>query len=255
MDGLAKGTVDVAQAGIAPILTAAESGLIPGKFVPVSVNSFASRDHPNIGVLVAKDIGAWKDLEGRKIGTNAMNSILTAATDARLRQEGVRRFTFVVTPLSNLGLSLADGNVAAVALSEPHLTQSILRGDGKLLDWVIGGAPFERMQVTAILFNADFRRGNPEGVKAFLRAHQAALRWINDHPDEARKVLAKRMKLSPEVANKLNLGGWAHETRLDAALLDQVQQVFIKSALLKGPVDSRRLFDESLLDEVLKEAR
>jgi ABC-type nitrate/sulfonate/bicarbonate transport system substrate-binding protein len=54
------------------------------------------------------------------------------------------------------------------------------------LGWVIGGPLLERMQATGIVSSADFHRRNPAGVNAFLRGHLEAVRWINDHRDEAR---------------------------------------------------------------------
>ena len=44
-----------------------------------------------------------------------------------------------------------------------------------------------------ILFRADFYRHNPQAVKAFLRAKLQAVTWINQHPDKARSVLARRL--------------------------------------------------------------
>ncbi|MBI5908334.1 MAG: ABC transporter substrate-binding protein [Betaproteobacteria bacterium] len=111
------------------------------------------------------------------------------------------------------------------------------------------------MAFTSIVFSAEFRRSNPNGVKAFLRAHLAAARWINDHPDKARLVLATRLNLSEDVAKKINLLHVPLNARTDPALLDQTQQVLLRAGLLPRPVDTRRLHDETLLAEVLKETR
>ena len=111
------------------------------------------------------------------------------------------------------------------------------------------------MSTTSIVFSADFHRRNPDGVKAFLRAHLAAAGWINDHPDEVRLVLARRLNLSAEVVNKVKFLHVPLDARSDPALLDQTQQVLLRADLMQRPVDTRRLHDETLLAEVLKEAR
>jgi len=256
IDAMAAGAIDMCPGvGIVPLLVAAERGLVPDKVVPVAANDFADPEHRGGAVIVAHTVDGWKDLEGKKIGANARNSIGGAAIEARLKQEGVRAYSFVEIPFSNQGLAVAGGNLAAASMNEPYLTQSLLRGDGKLLDWVIGGPPLERTEFTTIVFSADFRRRNPAGVKAFLRAHLAAVRWINDHPDQARLVLARRLNLSEEVARKMNLLRWPLDARTDPALLDQTQQVLLRAGLLQRPVDTRRLYDETLLAEVLKETR
>jgi NitT/TauT family transport system substrate-binding protein len=256
IDAMVAGTLDMSPVvGIAPVLVAAERGLIPDKVVAVAANDYADREHRAIGVLVAHTVQGWKDLEGKKIGINARNGIPAAAVEARLKQEGVQGYSFVEIRLANLGLAVAGGNVVAASMTEPYLTQSLARGDGKLLGWVVGGPPFERMMYASIVFSAEFLRRNPEGVKSYLRAYLAAVRWINEHPDEARLVLAKGMNFSPEVAKKVNLPRWPLDARANAALLDETQQVLLRAGLLKRPVDTRTVHDETLLEEVLKETR
>ena len=256
IDAMAAGAIDMCPGvGIVPLLAAAERGVIPDKVVPVAANDFADPEHRGGAVIVARSVNSWKDLEGKKISANARNSIGGAAMEARLKQEGVRAWSFVEIPFSNQGLAVAGGNLAAASMNEPYLTQSLLRGDGKLLDWVIGGSPLERTAFTSIVFSSDFRRRNPEGVKAFLRAHLAAVRWINDHPDEARIVLARRLNLTADVARKINLLRWPLDARTDPGLLDQTQQVLLRADLMQRPVDTRALHDEMLLAEVLKETR
>jgi NitT/TauT family transport system substrate-binding protein len=255
LEAIVEGKQDVTQSGMTPILTAAEKGLIPDKLVAVAVNSFVDAEHPLTGVLASNNVQSWKDLEGKRIGTNSLDSNYTAAASLRLRQEGVNGYSFVAMGIPNLGLALAGGNVDAVAIPEPYLTQSLLRGDGTLLGWVIGGPPFERMQATGIVFSTDFHRRNPAGVKAFLRGHLEAVRWINDHPDEARAVMGRALKLSPQVAARVRICGWSNDPRFDPAKLDEIQGLLVQAGMQKQSMDSRKVFDEALLREVLKEAR
>ncbi|MBI5908335.1 MAG: ABC transporter substrate-binding protein [Betaproteobacteria bacterium] len=115
IDAMAAGALDLSPGvGTVPLLVAAERGLIPGKVVPVAANSFADPEHPLVGVIVAHTVQGWKDLEGMKIGVNTRSSVATAAVDIRLKQEGVRSYSFVEIRFPNLGLAVAGGNVAAV---------------------------------------------------------------------------------------------------------------------------------------------
>ena len=255
IDALAAGAMDMSMSGFVPLLVVAERGLVEGKVVAVAANNYADPEHPGIGVLANHTIKAWRDLEGKQIGTNAMNSNLTIAGEARLKQEGIRTYSWVVIPLSNLGLAVAGGNVAAAAMAEPYLTQSLIRRDGELLGWIVGGPPLDNTENTTILFSADYRNRNPQGVKAYLRAHLEAVRWMNEHPAEVRLVLARHMNLSPDVATKIHLMRWPLDARSDPALRDQTQQVLLQAGQMQRAVDTRRLYDETLLAEVLKESR
>jgi NitT/TauT family transport system substrate-binding protein len=198
IEAMAAGSVDVGYIGSVPVLTAAQLGLIPGTVVPVAANDFADPDHQSVGVLAAPSINSWKDLEGQPIAVNSVDSIQGAAIKGRLQQEGVKDYTLVEISFANMGLAVAGGNVAAATMVEPFLTHSLSRGDGKLLGWIIGGPPFERLEVTLIVFSADSYRNNPQAVKAFLRAHLQAVQWINQDPDAARSILTKRLALSED---------------------------------------------------------
>ena len=254
IDALAAGSLDVASSvGSVPLLFAAERGLIPGEVVPVAASSFADPDHLGVGVLVARTANSWKDLEGQQIAVIAPVSLGGAAIKGRLEQEGIRKYILVEIPLANMGLAVAGGNVAAATMNEPFLTQSLLRGDGKLLGPVIGGPPFERMEFTLIVFSAASYRNNPLAVKAFLRAHLQAVKWIDQNPDGARSILARRLGLSDEVGRRMNLLRWPTDARNDPALLDSMQPLLVEIGMLKEPIPARQLYDETLLDQVLAE--
>lgn len=256
IEALAAGAVDVgADVGTVPVLAAAERGLIPGAVVPVGASYFIDPDHPSIALLAAPSVKSWQALQGQPVAINGINSLSAAAMKGRLHQEGVQDTMFVEIPFPNMGLAVAGGNVLAAVMSEPWLTQSLLRGDGTLLDWVIGGPPFERIEGAMIIFRTDLYRHNPQAVKAFLRAHLQAVQWITQHPDRARSVLAKRLELSQEVAQKVRLPRWAFDARHDHALLESMQPLLIQIGLLKVPIPASQLYDETLLKEVLAEKR
>jgi NitT/TauT family transport system substrate-binding protein len=256
IEAMISGSVDVSMTiGSVPVLSAAERGLIPSAMIPVAANDFADREHPGMGVLAAKSVTGWRDLEGKQIAVNSKDSITAAAMIGRLKQEGVRNYTLVEIPFPNIGLAVAGGNVAAAGLMETFLTQSLLRQDGKLLDWIIGGPPFERMEYALVVFSAGFYRSHPEAVKAFLRAYLQALKWINENPDTCRTVLARGLSLSPEVTQKMKLLRFPSDGRNDPALLDGMQPLLIDIGMLKTPIPARKLYDETLLEEVLKEQK
>jgi NitT/TauT family transport system substrate-binding protein len=256
IEAMAAGTIDVApNVGNVPLLAAAAQGIIPGKAVAVAAAAFVDPDHPGTGILVGPSVRTWKDLEGQHIGVNSPVSISAAGLRGRLRQEGVGAYTLVELAFTNMGLAVSGGNIAAAAMVEPWLTQSLLRGDGRLFGWVVGGPPFERIPYTSTVVNAEFRRNNPEAVKAFLRAYLQAVRWIHDNPQKVPSILAKWLELSPEVSRTVRVWRWPPDARTDLALLESMQPVLIQSGLLDKVIPVGPLHDERLLSEVLAEKR
>lgn len=254
IDAIVAGSLDVGAAiGSVPVLSAAERGLIPDKVIPVAANNFADSSHPGVGVIAAASVTSWQDLKGRQIAVHAVDSLHSASIKGRLEQEGVSDYKLVEISFANIGLAVAGGNVAAATMSEPFLTQSLLRKDGKLLGWVIGGPPFEKMEFTMIGFSANMYRNNPQAVKAFLRAQLQAVKWIDQNPDGARIILGKRLDLSSDVRQKINLLRFSADGRNDPALLESMQPVLVETGLLKAPIPVSQLYDETLLNEVLSE--
>jgi NitT/TauT family transport system substrate-binding protein len=236
-------------------LQAAERGLIPSKVISIAGNNFCDPEHPSVGVLVAPTTVKWQDLQGKQIATPGLKTITSAAIIGRLEQEGVSDYKLVEISFANMGLAVAGGNVAAAAMSEPYLTQSLLRKDGRLLGWVMGGPPLDRAESTMITVSADIYRNNPEAVKAFLRAHLQAVKWITQNPDSARSILVKRLSLSAEVGQNIQLSLWPLDAHNDPALLESMQPLLVKIGLLKALIPANQLYDETLLNEVLAEKR
>jgi NitT/TauT family transport system substrate-binding protein len=256
LEAMIAGSLDVcASVGPAPLLSAAGRGHVPDTIMAVAAGGFADRDHPAVGVVVSRSVTTWGDLRGAQIATNARDSIVSASVAARLKREGVADYSFVEIPFSNMGLAVAGGNVAAAGMYEPFLTQSLVRGDGKLLDWVIGGPPFERSQVGAVVVRTDLYRNNPSAVKAFLRAHLQAVVWMERHPDRARVILTRRLGLTKELGARMKLLRWSADMRMDSGALEQIQDVLVDLGTLKAPVTVGRLYDTALLDDVLAERK
>ncbi len=255
IEALAAGSLDVGYVTSVAVFSAAERGLIPGTLVPAAADSFIDPDHPSVGILVSPSVKGWKDLEGQSIAVVLKTGLSTAAIKRRLQQESVQNYTLVEIPIANMGLAVAGGNVAAATMVEPYLTQSLLRGDGKLLGWVIGGHPIESMESILIVFRADLYRNNPQAAKTFLRAHLQAVKWMSQNLNTARSILAKRLSVSEEVGQKMNLVRWPLDARNDAASLESVQPLLVEIGTLKAPIPARQLYDETLLDQVLAEKR
>lgn len=255
IDAIAADALDLGIAGTVPLISAAAHGTVPDKVVAVAANSFADADHPASAVLAGSQVAGWKDLGGKLIAVNAVTSIQGVAVKGRLKMENIQDYKLVEMSFANMGLAVAGGNVAAAALYEPFLSQSMLRGDGKLLGWIIGGPPFERMQSSLVAVSAALYRDKPKTVKAFLRAYLQAVEWINKNPERARAVLARWMELDGEIGRKIQLLRWPENGLSDPASLEQIQSIMTEVGMLDARIAVDRIYDETLLKEVLAEKR
>jgi NitT/TauT family transport system substrate-binding protein len=256
IDAMAGGSIDFSwSVGTVPLLVAAEQGVVPERAVAVAVNTFADPERPGVAVVAAPSIEGWRALDGALIGVYAVNSLGGAAARARLAREGVRDYRFVEIGMTNLGLALASGTVSAAAMPEPFVTQSILRGDGRLLGWVIGGAPLDRMVYTVITARTAFYREQRPLVTALLRAHLDAVDWINANPGPAGVLVARRLGITDELGRRVHLLRWPRDGRNDPSLFMTMQDVFVQAGVLGAPIPAARVFDVTALDNVLRASR
>ena len=254
LDAIAAGDADATMSGSVQALADARAGLVPATEVIVGNNTYADQKHPAMAMLVGSGIDGWSDLVGATIAVNQIGSLAEVAGRIRLAQEGVTGVTFAEIALPDQGLAVADGAVAAAIMSEPYLTQSSRRGDGTILDWVIGGAPFPEFPYTVIVVRGSLARDDPGLVRAFLRAHLEAVRWIDRHDGAARDLLARRLSLEPAVAEEMRVNPYVADARFDRDLLDRVQQILAAADPAATPVAVADLIDERLLGEVLSGA-
>lgn len=254
IEALAAGKLDVSSSvGTVPVLTAAVNGVVPDTVVVVAGNNVADPDHQSVAILVGSDIRGWADLAGGFIGVHNPNSLAGAAAIARLRQEGVTGHRFTTIALPNLGLAVAGRSVAAAAMNEPFATQAVLRGDGRLLAWVIGGPPFERMVFTVTVVRTELYRRQKEVIRALLRAFLGAVAWIDAHPGESRAMIAARLGITDELGQKIAMLRWPLDGRVDRRLLVEQQAVLREAGVLSRVVPADQVVDETALDEVLRE--
>jgi NitT/TauT family transport system substrate-binding protein len=252
---LAAGTIDAGSPGTIPLLEAARQGLLRDAVVNVAADMFATRDHPGGCVLVSKAVKDWRDLEGSYIAVNAPVSLGAWAIIGRLKSEGVKKYTLVSIPFENMGLAVAGGNVKAAVMFEPFITQSLLRGDGRLLDWIIGGPPLEKIEFSSLVFRRGFVRDDPKSAYAMLKAFVQAVRWMLGHEAQSRVILGRGLNVSEAVARQMVFTEWRPDCRNDPLLLAQMQETLLGIGSINAAIPADSLYDETLLNQVLKDLR
>ena len=251
LEALAEGAIDTGNPGTIPVLQAAARSLVPDKAIAVAATSFHDPQHPGTGVLVGPGVGDWQDLKDQHLAVHSKGSLNAVALAIRLQDEGVRAYDLVEIPFANMGLAVRDGSVAAAVLNDPYLAQSLLRGDGRLLGYIIGGPPFERFQLSMVTFRTRLLNEKPQLVEAYLRAYVRSIRWTNRHPAEAGRLQAHRLNLDEATAARSAPVLWRDPPRNDPQLLEQLQQKLLEQGWLREKIPVERLYDESLLDSVL----
>lgn len=253
VEAMLAGTIDAAVVGGVPWLMALRAGPAADELVAVAANSFADADHLGFAVLVGEQVRTWADLEGSEVAVNQLGSISDVALRVRLAREGVADVRIREIPFPNQGLALSGGNVAAVVLAEPYLTQSVLRGDGQVLDWIVGGDPFPELVQGVLVVRRALLDEHPEAVRRLLQAQLDAVEWIAGHEPEARSSLVRNLGVSTEVGDRVHLLRFPPDLRNDPGTFAAMQATLAEFDPSLVPMPTSGLYDEAVLDAVLAE--
>lgn len=249
-EAIVRDEIDISYVGLVPLFTLSAAGLVPSDITIVGENQVATPQAPSAAVLAGDAITGWSDLSGRQIGIHNVTSINAASFAARAKAEGVTNYEFVVLGFSDMGLAVRDGTVAGAVMEEPWTTQSLLRGDGRVLGWTQGEPPLEQVPLTAIAVRTELA-AQPDLLARFLRAHLEAVRYLADSPVQARSLFVSNLGVSPEVASTMNLKEWAIDARLDTGGVQEFQRIISEAGVISPPVDPTTFYTPGPLEAVL----
>ena len=152
------------------------------------------RSNGGDGIVATNDIKTVADLKGNTIATRAGDPghflLLYLLHEAGLSEDDV-----IIQDMDAgaAGAAFVAGQVDAAATWEPWISQAVEREDGSVL---ITSADAPGLIVDVLAGRTEFVDNNPEETKAVLRAWFKALKFKDEHPEEAYQILADAMKLS-----------------------------------------------------------
>lgn len=146
-----------------------------------------------------------KDLSGKKIGgfpgTTAKVSFLQIFNE---KHPDLTPPEFIqLTP--NLHIqSVLTGDIDALFAYEPVLSIGIIEHNFRKIFPSIYGSQFSPNPIGVGAVNQKWLSENPETAEAFFKAINKSLDFINNHPTEAKKILAKATDIKEVIAQNMN---------------------------------------------------
>lgn len=148
------------------------------------------------------EINSPKDLEGKKIGmTNGAGVLIAIRNMCEATGVDINKIQFVNLGVSDQLAALDRGDIDAMAAWEPWVGKAIDHGGTLLFSGTKSNLPGAQGDVHWIDFymtlqvTQDFYDKNPETVEKLLRALNKATNYINEHPEDAAKIIAKRINI------------------------------------------------------------
>lgn len=187
MQAMLAGDLDIAYVGTAPPITAISQGLDAKIVAAVNINGSNLVLRPDI------EYKGPESLSGLTIATFPPGTIQDLVLKKWLRENEV--------DIEKVNIKGMDPGAAVTAISAskvdgvflPHPSPAIVEGEGKGRSVVASGEMWPNHACCSLVVSGKLIRENPELVKQIIRIHNNATKYINEHPDEAAEIYAKKI--------------------------------------------------------------
>ena len=255
---VASGEIDVAYIGAPPVYQWFARGLDSRILAKVNYGQAA---------MVAKADGPIKslaDLKGKRVAGLNRGSGMDVLLRGYVLKEAAnldpdQDLSLSQMPAGNMNAALDTGVVDAAFEWEPFISQSVLRGTGRVVFDVNQALPNYPWYVIAATKKVIDER--PDELVKLLRAHHKAIVFLKEHPAEADHIIATAFKLeavqstdgqtiAPEmiVAEARKRLGWSDMLEAsDNAFIQRLMDYSQQLGLIPKPLKAEDIIDTSLL--------
>ena len=245
IQALAAGTVDLNVASLTGLVSAINSGQ---KFKGV----WAGYNMPFFDWYAQPKFKSITETKGGRYAVSKFGALTDSLTRYALRSAGLDPDKDVkILQLGGSTQSLAAmeaGQIDASILSSPQTYIAAEKGFVKLMSQKEQIAPDWPTHV--VYGKEEFIAGNPNRIKAFLRATTKAVEWIKSNPDEAAKVASRQMKFKVEYCRRgieEIQDGWYSDGRLPQKGMKIFWEITVQSGDVKEPWPESKWLDQTFL--------
>lgn len=191
---VAAGELDVAYVGTPPVYQWYSRGLGSRILAKVNYGQAAVIANANGPIHEVADLKG-KKLAGVKKGSGMDVLLRGYVLKENTELDPEQDLSIIDMPPGNMNAALERNVVDAAFTWEPFVSQSLLRGTGRLVLDVNQALPNYPWYVITAL--PEILKERPEDVVKLLRAHRKAIAFLNEHPEESNRIIAEAFHLEP----------------------------------------------------------
>jgi NitT/TauT family transport system substrate-binding protein len=236
--GVLSGDLQLGFSNITSIVIAA-SNRFPLRIVAPG-NQAAGGDYSAVYVRNDSPITSAKDLVGKKVAVNGLKNIGSLCVNAALQASHVdyNGIQYVEVPFPQMGAALAQGTVDAVWTVEPWSTVVKAGGTNRVVL-----RPFtliaKYFPIASYFTTIQYAQANSGVVSRFKTAIDDSLKYAQNHPTEARAILATYIRLAPGLSDQVLLPYW--KTDLEAPLIQKTADLALQFGFTTRKPDMKQL--------------
>ncbi len=216
----------------------------PGK-VRVFSHSRMRPENSTYRIVVKSEskLKAVADLEGKRIGVFPGTSA-TRLLSTFLARKGVNAgsITFVQLPSSAQVSSLESGAIDALFAYDP-LTVISAPGRYRALSNSVYAELIEPCPLGVSVISRDFERAHPQSATRAVHALQQGIDYMASNPEQARALLPRFTRMTPETAARVNVADITLSNQVDSVVLQRFIDLLFETGEIPERIDAHRLLD------------
>ncbi len=236
---LEAGEVDIAMPTASVLLQAVNGGL---DIVAVAGYSETVKTDSNFGIVVrpGSNIKTPADFVGKKVGVPGLNAFLHVMFREWLTMKGVdwKKVEFIETVFPQMEGILKAGSVDAVIAIQPFMARIIGSKTGELMSHFIRDMP-AGMSITVFASKKAWADKNQDAIKAYRAGFDEGAAYAHAHPDEARAIVAKFLKLPPPAVAAVHIPKF--ESKLIETHLSPWVSIMKSQGMIRGDVSLKNI--------------
>ena len=191
IEAMLAGEIDIAYVGPNPAI----NGYVKSRGDALRIVAGASSGGALFVVRPDANINTAKDLDGKKLATPQKGGTQDVALRHYLQSNGLKSSddggTVNVLPTQNPDILtlFQKGEIDGAWVPEPWATRLVQEAKGKVLVDERDLWPAGKFVTTVVIVSSKFLKAHPEVVKAFLAAHVDTIKFVQDKPEDARKLV------------------------------------------------------------------
>jgi NitT/TauT family transport system substrate-binding protein len=209
-------------------------------------------------VVTRKELRSPADLVGKKLGILNFGGSNDLAVTLALKEWNIPRNAVTILAAGGAPERLAallTGNIDATVLSPPETVAAARAGLNIMANLGDLNAAFPQ---TLIMTRRSFVAAKRDTVKRFIRAYSEAIYEFKTNKDKALKVYADRLKQKDltvlDDTYRFYAPKFALPPRVDRSGINNALDLVRQGSEVKGEVNLAAFIDESLIDELEREA-
>jgi ABC-type nitrate/sulfonate/bicarbonate transport system substrate-binding protein len=244
INALVAGQVDVVTGvSLVPILNLEAQS--PGK-ARVFLHSLMTAETPYDGVIVKKDstIQGLADLVGKKVGVFP-GTTATNLMKAALKKNGIdpTKVELVTLPPPSHLSALEAGAVDALLAYEPTLSTALDQGARRIFGSIFADL-LSPSPISSSVVSRKFASEHPDAFKKFAAVLDQAITQIRQDTASCRPSLVTHTKITPQVAEKVNLVPDVLSSELKPDAVQAFVDLLVSLGELPKKVDAHALLSE-----------